>query len=64
MWFIGGKALYKYYITLHSYILRVVLVIIMEFHWFIGHVLLKRTVYYSPVDAQVRVAYNSHRCFG
>ena len=43
----------------HSYILRVVLVIIMKFHWFIGHVLQRRTVYYSPVDTHVGVAYNS-----
>ena len=27
------------YFVIDSYILRVVLVIIMEFHWFIGHVL-------------------------
>ena len=29
----------EYEFTFDSYILRVVLVIIMEFHWFIGHVL-------------------------
>ena len=39
--------------------MRVVLVIIMEFHWFIGHILERRTVYYSPADTHVGVAYIS-----
>ena len=43
------------------YILRVVLVIIMEFHWFIGRDAL---CIISPVDTHVGVAYDSHRCFG
>ena len=30
---------------IYSYILRVVLVIIMEFHWLIGRVLQRRTMY-------------------
>ena len=29
-----------------------------------GTCFVRRTVYYSPVDTHVGVAYNSHRCFG
>ena len=43
---INNTLIFYHGVFTNSYILRVVLVIIMEFHWFIGRVLYRRAMYH------------------